>query len=244
MKTESLERSFDQFFLEELAKQYPPEVSSPALRVRDGRIIELEKRLHHGPRGRKGKGAYRLGLDKWSKDHSHGVQHIGTLPYMPDLIRPQRFERASTPINKFALRLPESAYLKTYRFFYNHAVGSEEVAKNIIESFNTTPAFPESRESLVDYAIDCLDNGVSFGISSAHFDRLSDVADFGAGLSLAVAARKGRKYISNFKLLVNKNMTRETYKNIPIPLLISLGMVAYWGLPQVLVLKKPRYQMT
>jgi len=197
---------------------------------RNAALIQRERQLHHGESGKRNRKNPR-GLDSWSKTHASQVDGIGRLPYWPDKIKSQRLDRPAGQINRVALWLPETTYLKTFRKLYGVAVGSQSLAGEIIDGFDETPAFVDSSQSVTDYAIDCLESDISFGISSGHLDRLSDIADFEAGLSLAVAARKGRKYIENFKLLINKNITRESYKKIPLPLLISTGLVAYWGLP-------------
>lgn len=216
-------------------------------------IIAMERQLHHGPTAKLNR-RHPQGLDRWSRVHAHDQKAIGTLGYWPNLFKGQQINRASTPFNTFAVLLPENIHLRVMHRLFELTVGSKEVSEDIIDGFNNTPAFSTNDEhelswevrypdfhaycetndlpgNLTDYAVFCLENKISFGVSSAHLERLADVGEFTAGLSLAVAARKGRTYLENFKLMVNKNMTRETYKKIPISWLLSWGLTPYWGLP-------------
>jgi hypothetical protein len=215
--------------LEEYFLKYSDSLA-PSERARTLDVIDMEKRLHHGPSGRRSWRSPK-GLDRWSKVHQKQVKHIRSLPYLPSVFPDQMINKPSGRITRASIYLPETTYLKGFRKFYDLSVGSQELAQQFIDGFDSTPAFDDSSESLTDWAINCLDNGLSFGVNSGHIETLSDVADLEAGLSLAVAARKGRKYIENFKLLVNKNMSRESYKFIPLPWLLSVGLVPYWGLP-------------
>ncbi len=193
-------------------------------------INELEHKLHYGSTGKR-QWRNPRGLDGWSKNHSENVPHMGKLPYWPEFFKDQRVDVPNRSIGRLS-KLPDKYYLKSFEYFYAKAVGSRALANSIIETFDTTPAFPEEGSlSLTEYAIDCLKNDISFGVVSGHADRLSDIADFTGGISLAVARREGKKYLDNFRLLVNTNMTRETYRGIPIAWLISVAMGAYWGLP-------------
>jgi hypothetical protein len=224
MEIKDAASALENFFLE-----YSDDLNSHE-RVRTLDVIEKEKRLHHGPSGKRSR-RNPLGLDRWSRNHARDVKHIRSVPYMPGVLSDQVFNKPARQITRASIYLPESAYLKGFKKFYELSIGSKELAENIIDGYDNTPAQDGSGGSITDWAVDCLDEGLSFGLNSGHLDNLTDVADMEAGLSLAVAARKGRKYVSNFKLLINKNMTRESYKFIPLPWLLSIGLVPYWGLP-------------
>jgi len=218
-------------FADSLERQFLDSIEGPYKPPRTLDVIATEKKLHHGPSGKRNR-KNPMGLDRWSKKHKHEVRHIGSVPYWPSLFPDQMVNVPYREITAASVFLPEAAYLRAFKKFYDISVGSCELADSIIDSFDTTEAFADgSGRSITDWAIECLENDISFGITSAHIDGLSDIADMEAGLSLAVAARKGRKYINNFKLLINKNMTRESYKKIPLPWLLSIGLVPYWGIP-------------
>jgi hypothetical protein len=168
---------------------------------------------------------------QWSADHQARYSHVGTLPYRPKLFPDQQLEKASRSINRAALWLPETAYLKGMEKIFASAVGSRALAETIIAGFEYTPATPLGSASLVDHSLECLENGQSFGITTGHIDRLTDVAELTQGLSLAVSRRVGRKHIGSFKVLVNKNMTRETFFRVPAAWLGTLGLGIYWGSP-------------
>lgn len=183
-------------------------------------VLELETRLHQ---------AY----DLWTASHKQRYPHMGVLRYHPRRYPDQRLDRPARSINRLATnpRMPETAYLKTFRFLHARAVGSTAVANKIIEDFHTQTVAVKGAPTIAEYAVECLESGKMLGINSGHIDRLTDIADFTAGLNLAVAETHGRKYIGRFLVVVNKNMTREKFYGIPIPRLISTGLGIYWGSP-------------
>ena len=198
------------------------------------RNLVKEKRLHHG------EGIVRdttnpKGLDRWSRKHEAEVRDIRALPYWPSIFGSQRINQPSRPMNKILhFMLRETTHLKAQERIFAKIVGSTALANDMIERFETTPAFEGLDDlSLVDYAIFCRENGISFGLNSVHPDpdKLTDIADFAGGYKYAVARRMGLRYTDNFRLLVNKNMTRESYKHIPIATFGWLCMTLYWGLP-------------
>lgn len=223
MNIREVAASFEDSFLETL------EQNATLPRTLD--IVQAERQLHFGSDGKR-KWTRPRGLTRWSKKHAKEVPHVGALPYLPSIFPDQMINRPTRPITDLSIYLPETTYLKGFKKFFDISVGSKDVADSIIDGFNTASAYGESGgPSITEWAISCLEAGESFGISSAHLDTLADIGNLETGLSLAVAAQKGRKYINNFKLLINKNMSRETYKKIPMAWLISAGLVAYWGIP-------------
>jgi hypothetical protein len=181
------------------------------------------------------------GFKSWSHDHEERFEHMGTLPAIPSIIRSQRIDNPKKGITRAAIYLPETAYLRLLRSGYEKAVGSRALANTIIGCFQATPAFANGEDirSFTEYAIDFLDESnprqeagsMALGVASAHIDRLSDISDFTAGLSLSVAEEKGRRYVDRFGFIINKNTTRETYRGIPLSLFTSLGLIAYHGIP-------------
>jgi hypothetical protein len=180
----------------------------------------------------------------WAADHKQRYNHMGVLPYDPEHYPDQRLEISSRRIkspempshtgraSRAAFFLKQTAYLKALKLVYVKSVQSKELANSIINDFQSKPAFPGyNNPSIAEYVVNKLDEDGSVGIVSGHVDRLTDIADFTAGLNLAVAEENGLKYIDRFRILVNKNMTRETYFKVPIPTLMSIGVGVYWGLP-------------
>lgn len=171
------------------------------------------------------------GYKSWSQDHAQRYEAVGTLPYLPSVFPDQKIDRPSRNISR-AIWLPESTYIKTIESAFAKFVGSKALAETMIEAFDTTPAEAGDNRSLTDYAINCLEENISFATATGHIDRLTDVAEFNQALSLAVARREGKKYMPQFKVVINKNMTRERFKKyIPAPWLATLGQGVYWGAP-------------
>lgn len=181
------------------------------------------------------------GCELWSENHAAKYNSINTLPFSPFVFRDQRIERTSRRATRAAIFLPELAYVKAFRYVYAKAVGSRALAETIVDGFNTTPASIncDNSQSLTAKTIDFLGgdsdesakSGMAMAVASAHLDRLTDITDFTGGLSLAVAEETGKKYRDRFSVIVNKNVTRETYKGVPLPWLISLALNVYFGMP-------------
>lgn len=170
------------------------------------------------------------GYKSWSEEHAQRYEAVGTLPYLPFIFPDQKIDKPSRNISR-AIWLPESRYIKAIETAFVKFVGSKALAETMITAFDTTPADASDSESLTDYAISCLEQNVSFTTAAGHIDRLSDVAEFNQALSLAVARREGKKYMPQFKVVINKNMTRERFKFIPAPWLATIGQGVYWGAP-------------
>jgi hypothetical protein len=196
------------------------------------------------------------GFSSWTAEHSQRYPLMGVLPYWPNVFRDQRIDEPYKPVNKAAqflsrneatdsklarpaIYLGKLAYLKALRETYAQSVGSKATANSIIYAFQATPAFGEdlNSPSIAEYAVECLADGRdnTIGLTSGHLDRLSDVGEFAGGLTLAITEEHGLKYIDRINMLVNKNMTRQTYKTrhipVPVPWLITTGAGAYWGIP-------------
>ena len=143
------------------------------------------------------------GCDQWSKKHKDRYKHIGTLP-KSRLFKDQQIEVASRKTNRAAIFLPEAAYVKAFRLVYAKSVGSKALAATIVETFNNTLASAERHEgpSITGQTIAFLENNydkdpdsaMSMAVISAHLDRLTDIADFIGGLSLAVAEERGKEF--------------------------------------------------
>lgn len=170
------------------------------------------------------------GYKSWSREHAERYEAVGTLPYLPSVFPDQRIDKPSRNISR-AICLPESGYIRAIEATFAKFVGSKAVAQNMIEAFDTTPATAGDNRSLTDYAIDCLEENISFTTATAHIDRLTDVAELNQALSLAVARKEGKKYMPQFRVVINKNMTRERFKYLPAAWLAALGQGVYWGAP-------------
>lgn len=150
---------------------------------------------------------------------------------MPVLLRDQKIDKPSRRISR-AIILPETGYIKAVEAAFAKVVGSKAVANTLITAFDETPAQPNAgSQSLTDYAIECLQEGKSFITVTGHIDRLTDVAEFNQALSLAVARREGKKYMPQFKVVINKNMAWESIHGVPAAWLASFGQGIYWGAP-------------
>lgn len=214
--------------------------------TRPPELVETERQMHDG-------------FSSWSLDHGARFPRMGQLSYRPDIYKDQRIDRPYRPISaaariiagaersenpaaklsRPALYLGRLAYLKAIKEAHAQTVRSKELSRLMIAGFLETPAHTSTGNppSLTEYAINCLEaeTDMTLGLTSAHLNELADIAEFASALNISIAELEGFKYIDRLNTLINKNMTRQTYKvgaiALPIPYLASAGTGIYWGVP-------------
>jgi hypothetical protein len=194
--------------------------------------LELERQMHEG-------------FTPWVAEHvkrSEGL--IVDTGYNPDKFPSQRIDMPKTPALADSSRSPERV-LGELGNHYAQIMNGWSKARLQISAFRTAPAYEDSYESLAEVVANHLEDGKHIGLLTDHAEDLFDMAKGLGGLSLAIAASRGTKYLSSFNTWVNKLMTRQYYhqishnaitgdrveKDIALPYLLSVGGGVRWVIP-------------
>lgn len=165
---------------------------------------ELERELHES-------------LAPWAAEHSQRYQDIATLPYDPRRFKSQqirhgvtrtRFESADARISGLERLLSES---------FGSALGVNPA--RVREALAPVAGSLRSR----------LRSGQSVVLVTAHADALHDVGVFCGGLAITL---RDASLIRRNGAILNKVMTRETFRGAPIEKLFALFGNVYWVIPE------------
>jgi hypothetical protein len=167
------------------------------LTVRD---LDLERKMH------------RI-FTPWSENHRKDYSGIGVLPYDPNLYPEQRIDNHIIEARIRSTRIPSSVFIWGMRRKIISTFADKKKGQAFVNTFNSTPGYEDTESPLSEViANEFLDQGRSVAIITDHADNLTDIARATAGLSVALATKFGDKYMGDFGILVNKNITRETHK--------------------------------
>jgi hypothetical protein len=181
----------------------------------------------------------------WVADHalgSHGI--ISDTGYDPVKFPAQRIDAARTPALIESAKRPERVLTQFYDQYARIMRGWGQ-ARAQIEIFRRAQTTEDSGNLLINTVADYLEDGKNIGLITDHAEGLFDMAKGLGGLSLAISAGRGSKYIGSFNSWVNKLMTRQYYKqekygattgkkieeNVYIPSLLSIGGGIRWVIP-------------
>jgi len=152
-------------------------------------------------------------LALWARDHASRYDDIGVLDYEPELRAEQRISTSRTDA---IAEDGEDGLLGRLTAGYLQTLGAGSGA--IID------ALASRRDELLE----ALAAGRNVAILTGHADRLDDVGAFSGGVALALG---DPALIGRNGTILNKVMTRESFKGRPMTDLMRLFGNVYWVIP-------------
>lgn len=153
-------------------------------------------------------------FDPWSEAHRQQYQNMGVLPYDPETYPEQRIDIHTVPPRIDSTRIPVPVFIWAMRRKLLGTFQDKEKGRKFFESFWTSCASSDEKAPLaLVVAEDYLRQGKSVAVVTDHADNLTDIARATASLNIALAEKFGSEHMSNFGILVNKNVTREKHQN-------------------------------
>lgn len=163
-------------------------------------------------------------LGAWAEDHASRYEYVDVSDYAPKARPEQRIDSFKTPLDERILFLPAEQLQSTLQERYEAELGSS--GRAVVAAFNARGVVLHG--SLTETLIDFLRRGKSVAILSPHADRLEDIGVFAAALAIAMG---DPKLIRQNGLILNKVMTRELYRGVPMAdMFLPFGSI-YWVIP-------------
>ena len=163
-----------------------------------------EAALHHA-----------LGL--WAAEHAARYPEVAVLPHEPASFPAQRLDVAKTEPTREIDGLPPEELKAALRERYERVIGRDAVAAL------------EGIQRLAPDVAALLRGGGSLAVLTAHVDGLHDIGMFCGGLAAALA---DAALIRRNGSILNKVMSRETFRGQPIASLFGLFGNVYWVIPE------------
>ena len=161
--------------------------------------------------------ALHRGLGRWARQHAERYPSVGVLPYAPS-----RYPDQAIDVALSHTRRPTNHQLEALRQFY---LGASAGTASSLAAFTT------SRPGEIDTGTairNLVEAGRRVAVLSAHAERLDDVGELlGA---VAVAAGTPDFFPLN-SVILNKVMSRETFRGTPVVDLLQPYANIYWAIP-------------
>ena len=157
-----------------------------------------------------------LGL--WARDHASRYPDIAVVEYDPDARPEQRIDAFKTPVSIALGSMPPDVLIESLRKGYAKTLGSVSLA-----------AIETVADALGDRAKQFLIDRRSIAILVGHADQLHDIGVLCGAVAIFLGSAEG---VGRNGTILNKAMTRESFRSTPIAdLFASFGNV-YWVIPE------------
>lgn len=166
--------------------------------------------------------ALQRSLTRWANHHASRYSEIGVVDYDPGREPAQRVDVAVSrayPLEELSL----SARLKIY--LENGGPASEAA---LAEFSRPRGAGGATRSSLGSRISDLVESGKSVAVLSGHADRLDDIGGFAGALALSSS---NPNMLSRNGVILNKVMSRETFRGQSVVELMRPFANIYWVIP-------------
>jgi hypothetical protein len=174
---------------------------------------QTERRLHRA-------------LAAWAADHAARYPSVTVSDYQPSIRPEQRIDAFKTPLDERIPLLPREQ--RHVLMWEHYDVGLGNAGRAVVAAFMEPPGGSPKGRPVVQELIDLLRLGKSVALLSPHADRLEDIGIVAA--ALAIAMEDPRLLMRN-GLILNKVMTRELFKGVPmVDMFRPFGNI-YWVIP-------------
>lgn len=167
-------------------------------------------------------------FDDWSADHERRPGNgLSAIPYDPALYPEQSILEARTDAEQLYPWLPDSLYYKGYELKIAKSLGLLTV-KRLVKQFEVQPTTHEDSKPLLQTLRDNQLEGKNTAVVSPHI-KLSELAYLKA---LRFLAKKDRHNIDKSGTILNKLMTRESYRGKRLTQHFTPIGKIYWSIPR------------